>query len=552
MFWPDTQTGVDVEPARKTVQSAVRKYFTEGGVGVPPTVPGGDWFNQITNELLNVLAAAGIDPSKAYDDQLLKAIKYLSKPADDYIIARLSDLKAKFGVAAWAQAANFKKFVIDIDDVKSGTYLIPTGQTIELLGVDVGQSDNMASFEAATSFWEMTGNGRIYRVAGKPTEFVANSVGLKIKSTAFRWKISGKVRFEHFADCGFSADGLGVVTGAVSRSAIDGLTCHENAYNFKFLSGFASEYISLTSTYATDATVCGVYEESGNINWIGGAITGNQGGVYLKHPSNGANPHHGVFSGVHINHNIDYQLLVDEVAYGYDFSGCHFYDNGNSATGRIILRRCRGINISNGTLGCYIEYVSEGDFTGHVGYNSIHGNKAESSAAIVTGLGFDRSKLFVYDNFDINGSWRFNDSAKVDYIAMASSDVTLPAETTFGIHKFDTVLVDNRRIVTGPTFRPPWYATYTWQLSLEISSTTQITDMWVDIVRDDDASGAFAVLASIPVVPISATRALCNGMLSFPASNNGQLGFILGSTGLLNVRGGAIKAGSKIRIYSDK
>lgn len=78
MFWPDTQTGVDVQPERKAVQSAVRKYFTEGGVGVPPTVPGGDWFNQITNELLNVLAAAGIDPSKADDDQLLEAIKRVS------------------------------------------------------------------------------------------------------------------------------------------------------------------------------------------------------------------------------------------------------------------------------------------------------------------------------------------------------------------------------------------------------------------------------------------------------------------------------------------
>lgn len=78
MFWPDTQTGVDVEPARKTVQSAVRKYFTEGGVGVPPTVPGGDWFNQITNELLNLLAAANIDPSKIEDDQILKAIKRVS------------------------------------------------------------------------------------------------------------------------------------------------------------------------------------------------------------------------------------------------------------------------------------------------------------------------------------------------------------------------------------------------------------------------------------------------------------------------------------------
>lgn len=78
MFWPDTGTGVDVQPERKAVQSAVRKFFTEGGVGVPPTVPGGDWFNQITNELLNVLAAAGIQPDKASDTQLLQAIQTLS------------------------------------------------------------------------------------------------------------------------------------------------------------------------------------------------------------------------------------------------------------------------------------------------------------------------------------------------------------------------------------------------------------------------------------------------------------------------------------------
>lgn len=79
MYWPDTQTGVDVEPARKPVASAVRKFFTEGGLGQAPTVPGGDWFNQITNELLNVLAAAGIDPSKTDDDQLLQAINGISK-----------------------------------------------------------------------------------------------------------------------------------------------------------------------------------------------------------------------------------------------------------------------------------------------------------------------------------------------------------------------------------------------------------------------------------------------------------------------------------------
>lgn len=79
MYWPDRGSGVGVEPARKPVASAVRQYFTEGGVGQPPTVPGGDWFNQITNELLNVLAAAGIAPSKTDDDQLLQALTVISK-----------------------------------------------------------------------------------------------------------------------------------------------------------------------------------------------------------------------------------------------------------------------------------------------------------------------------------------------------------------------------------------------------------------------------------------------------------------------------------------
>lgn len=90
MYWPDTQTGVDTEPARKPVASAVRKFFTEGGVGQPPTVPGGDWFNQITNEVLNVLAAAGIDPSKTDDDQLLQAIQITSQSVSAYEALRLT------------------------------------------------------------------------------------------------------------------------------------------------------------------------------------------------------------------------------------------------------------------------------------------------------------------------------------------------------------------------------------------------------------------------------------------------------------------------------
>lgn len=98
MYWPDTKTGVDVEPARKPVASALRKYFTEGGVGQAPTVPGGDWFNQITNELLNVLAAAGIDPSKVDDNQLLQAIQTVANAEGSYEALRRSYAEAGYAL----------------------------------------------------------------------------------------------------------------------------------------------------------------------------------------------------------------------------------------------------------------------------------------------------------------------------------------------------------------------------------------------------------------------------------------------------------------------
>lgn len=104
MYWPDRGSGVPVEPARRPVASAVRQYFTEGGAGQAPTVPGGDWFNQITNEVLNVLAAAGIDPSKTDDDQLLQAIKTVSNQMVSRESIRRSYAEAGYNVVGTFQA----------------------------------------------------------------------------------------------------------------------------------------------------------------------------------------------------------------------------------------------------------------------------------------------------------------------------------------------------------------------------------------------------------------------------------------------------------------
>ena len=74
-YWPDTGTGTPTDPGTTAVIDALRQYFTDGGAGVAPSVPGAEWFNMITDEVLAVLAEAGIAPDKASHTQLRDAIK---------------------------------------------------------------------------------------------------------------------------------------------------------------------------------------------------------------------------------------------------------------------------------------------------------------------------------------------------------------------------------------------------------------------------------------------------------------------------------------------
>ncbi|MCV3290642.1 hypothetical protein LZT28_20845 [Aeromonas media] len=128
-YWPDTGTGVDTQPARKPVQSAIRKYFTEGGIGQAPTVPGGDWFNQMTNEVLNVLEAAGIEPSKTDDDQLLQAILHVSNAIVAREALRRSLAEAGYDVVGTFQAGFtfVKPNDVGIDDATSKAFTGPAG-----------------------------------------------------------------------------------------------------------------------------------------------------------------------------------------------------------------------------------------------------------------------------------------------------------------------------------------------------------------------------------------------------------------------------------------
>lgn len=75
MYWLDNNTGVPTAPTPPAVISTTKRYFTNGGSGVQPSIPEDLWFNMVTDELLAVLAEAGITPDKANHAQLLAAIQ---------------------------------------------------------------------------------------------------------------------------------------------------------------------------------------------------------------------------------------------------------------------------------------------------------------------------------------------------------------------------------------------------------------------------------------------------------------------------------------------
>ncbi|EBU8551974.1 hypothetical protein DLC15_05250 [Salmonella enterica subsp. enterica serovar Telelkebir] len=83
MFWLDNSSGVTDMPKIPAKLSPVAQWFTEGGNGKAPAYPGAHWYNIVQAELLNVLAAAEVEPDKTKLDQLLTAINILIKSKTD-------------------------------------------------------------------------------------------------------------------------------------------------------------------------------------------------------------------------------------------------------------------------------------------------------------------------------------------------------------------------------------------------------------------------------------------------------------------------------------
>ncbi|MGA5655272.1 hypothetical protein [Rahnella contaminans] len=77
MYYVDNSSGVETMPDIKPVYSTDPTWFTEGGGSKSPTYPGPDWFNMVNLEMVNILAAASMEPNKGDCTQLAQAIKAL-------------------------------------------------------------------------------------------------------------------------------------------------------------------------------------------------------------------------------------------------------------------------------------------------------------------------------------------------------------------------------------------------------------------------------------------------------------------------------------------
>lgn len=219
------------------------------------------------------------------------------------------------------------------------------------------------------------------------------------------------------------------ISGQVSQSVVQNVKCTNGGNGFIINGGFSNEYVTYTSCISVQNDGIGVQMNAGNVNWVGGIISYNGTGVYMDHTHNGQ---HSTFTNVSINHNTQYQLHVKGVYYGHNFVGCNFHDNSIRWTG-ILLEDCRGINISNGNLGCDIEYrKTNGIFQTHQGFCSITDNFIVKKVDI---LNTGRENLLVNGNYGGEDGWH-NDRAKQFVWSRQNVDRQIGDDTTN--LKFDT------------------------------------------------------------------------------------------------------------------
>lgn len=451
----------------------------------------------------------------------------------DSVIARLSTLKAKFGVDAWAQAANYKIFHIDVDDTKSTPYVVPSNQTIILDAVVTHTASSKCFDFTGASGWRLTGNGELRGGSTRPLVQDANHFGLFILD-CFRYCIDGDITVKYFAGVGMYGDGSSEASGDVSFSSVSGLRLEENYVGDQLMNGFQQEYTTFSNCWSVRSTLANSIWETGNLYWHGGGMSHGFGdGLRLQQPTGGGNPHHGVISGCEFNHNAGHNLLADKIAYGMDFADCAWFSGGSSTAGDIYINSSRGVNIDGGILGCDVRVVED---TGqpHTGWNAIRNMHCfptgfDVEPRIITGGSFSRNKLSIKNNFTNVGMWQYNDAGGsgvyANYRPAANVQITSAAQTL----KFTSKMRDDRNsydINTGHMTAPfKGVVRVRVDLSLLTNSNVQTAGHHLLFFRDDGGTGtAFTQLGKQkPVAGAGNTSASVCATFEIPVSAGAKL-----------------------------
>lgn len=187
-------------------------------------------------------------------------------------------------------------------------------------------------------------------------------IGLYIESCA-RYKVDN-LSFRNLAGYGLKMSGASGVTpyfGERGRfSSVSASLCH---FGIDLDAGNGSEYNTFVN-YDLSNNRVGLRMGAGNNTFCGGSITGNRyANVEII---GGPNNAHGSMSSTTINHAGVYNLLIQDVTNGFDFTACSLYGNShNSSSGQIFISNSKGISISGGQLDCWVNVWKGSDSGTH-------------------------------------------------------------------------------------------------------------------------------------------------------------------------------------------
>jgi len=175
-----------------------------------------------------------------------------------------------------------------------------------------------------------------------------SAAGLSVLSCN-RWRVENPT-FNTVRGYGFYIEG-GSASGSLrgDQGVILNPVCLSTYIGGNIETTAGAEYNTIIAPMITGCTT-GMVVKGGNNTVVGGNIVDNTDGISL---AAGGNHGHGMFQGVNINHNTQYNVRALNVTNGYDFNDCHLYGNG-SGSGAIYLSNCKGIVFNGGHLDCWI------------------------------------------------------------------------------------------------------------------------------------------------------------------------------------------------------